>query len=143
MSVREEDAIARTAELLRISLSAAVPMHVMELRRMPMRAVLDIARACGQVVAEKGDIIQFKSKKKGETAAAFNALARGLACASFCPGGVRFLGLHFEDVHPETLDANDIREIQLSLGRGTEAEDLAIEFEVDPHVIRLVGEPPL
>ena len=31
-----------------------------------------------------------------ETAAAFNALAEGLACLAFSPGGVTFYGLHFE-----------------------------------------------
>lgn len=48
----------------------------------------DRSDACG--------IIQFRSKTKGASAAAFNALAEGLACLSFCPGGARFLVLDWE-----------------------------------------------
>ena len=88
-------------DLLRLTLSAAVPLHAAELARMPYAEVLRVARECAQVVAEKGDIIQWRSKRKGETAAAFNALARGLAAASFSPGGVVFLGEHHQHVHPE------------------------------------------
>jgi len=36
--------------------------------------------------------------KRGESAAAFNALAKGLACAAFQPGGVKFLGDRWEVV---------------------------------------------
>jgi len=82
-------------------LSAAVPLHVEELARLPYAEVLRIARECAQVVAEKGDIIQWRSKHKGETAAAFNALARGIAALSFSPGGVVFLGERHQHVHPE------------------------------------------
>lgn len=86
--------------LLTITLQAAVPLHILELQKIPLGEVMRIARECGQVVAEKGDVIQFKGKK-GETAKAFNQLARGIACLAFAPGGVRFMGLHFEAEHPE------------------------------------------
>jgi len=87
--------------LLQTALGAAVPLHVFELKRIPYDQVVSMAKDAGQVVAEKGDIIQFRSKKKGETAAAFNALARGVACLAFCPGGVQVFGLHFEAFHPD------------------------------------------
>lgn len=83
-------------DLLRTSLSAAVPLWIEELRHLPEEARMRLGRECAQVIAEKGDVIQFKSKKAGETAAAFNALAKGLACLAYVPGGVTFLGVHFE-----------------------------------------------
>lgn len=83
-------------ELLSVTLSAAVPLWIERLRRKPWKYIMERAAFCGQVVAEKGDIIQFKSKKKGETENAFNHLAEGLACLAFAPGGVRAFGLHFE-----------------------------------------------
>jgi hypothetical protein len=85
--------------LIEITLSAAVPLWIEELKRKPIRHVLARAQACAQVVAEKGDVLQFRGKR-GESAAAFNGLAEGLACLAFAPGGVRFMGMHFEAVHP-------------------------------------------
>ncbi len=88
------------AGLLRITLMAAVPLWIERLAHKNYDEILARARECGQIVAEKGDIIQFKSKKRGETAAAFNALAEGLACLAFTVGGVRFMDLHFEYKKP-------------------------------------------
>ena len=88
-------------ELLKVSLLAAVPLWIEKFKLKGWPELLEIAKVEGQVVAEKGDIIQYRSKKKGETAAAFNSLARGLAVLAFFPGGVKFSGLHFEAVHPE------------------------------------------
>jgi hypothetical protein len=84
------------AALLSASLSVAVPLWIERVRSLSVEERLSRARICGQVVAEKGDILQFRSKKKGETAEAFNRLAEGLACAAFVPGGVRFFDLYFE-----------------------------------------------
>lgn len=83
-------------DLLAISLSAAVPLWIEELRKLTDEERLVLAREAGQIIAEKGDIIQYRSKKKGETAKAFNALAKGLAICAFQPGGVNFRGMHFE-----------------------------------------------
>jgi hypothetical protein len=97
--VTEDDYLGRTASLLGMSLQMAVPLWAFELRARP--ADLLLARASGEladIVASKGDVIQFKVK--GETAKAFNALAEGLAILSFCPGGVTFMGDHYEHSHP-------------------------------------------
>jgi len=83
-------------ELLKLTLAAAVPIWIEQIRGDSPARRLERQKRCGQVVAEKGDIIQFKSKKKGATAEAFNHLAEGLACLAFAPGGVTFFGLHFE-----------------------------------------------
>lgn len=89
------------SELLRISLQAAVPLHAWDMQRMPLDHLLRLGPELSQIIAEKGDIIQFRGGKKGETAAAFNALAKALALLSFFPGGVRFLGDRYEHTHPD------------------------------------------
>ena len=83
--------------LLRISLQAAVPLWIMRLREQAREDVVARAHELAPVIAEKGDVIQFKSRVKGETARAFNALAEGIACCAFAPGGVTFLGDHWEE----------------------------------------------
>jgi len=90
-----------TESLLTIALSAAVPLWIEELRRRPWSYVAERARACAQEVAEHGDVVMYRSKKKGQSAAAFNRLAEGVACLAFAPGGVKTMGMHFEARHPE------------------------------------------
>lgn len=87
--------------LLAMSLQVAVPLWIHRLKDRPWSELTVMAAEASQIVAEKGDIILFKGKKKGETAAAFNALARGVAILSFCPGGVTLFGQHWEAGHPE------------------------------------------
>jgi hypothetical protein len=88
--------------LLESALSAAVPLWIEQLKVLPYEEVMRIARECADIVAHKGDVILYRSPKKGETAAAFNALAKGVACLSFSSGGARVFGLKFEAEHPET-----------------------------------------
>lgn len=53
------------------------------------------AKSCSEAISGPGgEGLLFKIKDK--SAAAFNALAEGLAIMSFCPGGVTFLGNHWE-----------------------------------------------
>jgi hypothetical protein len=85
------------SDMLRSVLGCAVPLWVMDLKKLPWPEIEKIAHESAQIVAEKGDVLQFGSKKKDEAAAAFNALAKGLAALSFCPGGVTFLGDHYEN----------------------------------------------
>lgn len=84
--------------LMRATLQVAVPLHIEEMKGMPWEQIEELAHGTAQIIAEKGDVAQFKSEKKGESAKAFNAIARGLAALSFCPGGVTFLGDHWETV---------------------------------------------
>lgn len=96
--------------LLEITLQAAVPLWIEKLKRESPERILEIARECGDFIAEHGDVVQFKSspaenKKFGGTAAAFNHLAQGLACLAFAPGGVKFLGSRWEATHPDAWDA--------------------------------------
>lgn len=102
---RLDPAERRKLMLLRLTLEAAVPLWAHRLRKLPWRAVEERARACAEVVAEKGDVILYKSKRRGATADAFNHLAEGLACLSFVRGGVRVFGIHFEHEHPEAVES--------------------------------------
>ena len=107
MAVNEEFSLeGPAAVLLKSTLSAAVPLWILDLQKLPFARVMERASECGQHVAEHGDDLMFRSsklanKRHGGSAAAFNRLAEGLACLAFCPGGVRFMGLHFEAKHPE------------------------------------------
>ena len=92
-----EQYIALVSDHMRMALGAAVPLWVFKLRQQPWKVLSKRAHECAHIVAEKGDILQYRGKKPGETAAAFNALAEGLAILSFCPGGVTFLGEHWEN----------------------------------------------
>jgi len=85
-----------TEDLLKSALEAAVPLWILKWKDKTFAERTARAGECGDIIAEHGDIIMFKGKKKGETANAFNALAEALAILSFQPGGVKFMGLHFE-----------------------------------------------
>lgn len=90
-----------TEDHLKAFLSAAVPLWIEEFKRLSWQEIMAIAHESSQVIAEKGDVILYKSKKKGETAAAANALARGIAAGAFSPGGIKIFGLHYEAKHGE------------------------------------------
>lgn len=87
--------------LLQAALGAAVPLWVHELQLTPLADLLARGPELAQVLAEKGDVILYRGKKKGESARAFNALAEAVAVLSFTPGGVTLFGIHFENKHPE------------------------------------------
>jgi hypothetical protein len=92
------------SESLKIALSAAVPIWIADLKKRPLREVVEAMRlgpSLGQLIAEKGDVLLYRSKKAGETARVFNAAAEGIAALSFAPGGVTIFGMHFEATHPD------------------------------------------
>ena len=84
--------------LLATSLDAAVPLWMLRIQAeaWAWETIAQTAREAAQVIAEKGDVLQFGGKPAGGAASAFNALAKGLACLAFCPGGVQFLGRRWE-----------------------------------------------
>lgn len=79
------------------ALLAAVPLRIIAIngRGGPNDSDLARAKSIGQLIAEKGDILQFGGGKKGEAADLFNELAQGIAILSFSPGGVRCFGQHW------------------------------------------------
>lgn len=87
--------------LLRTMLAVAVPFWVERLKRVPFSKLLERAPELGQFIAEKGDILQFKSKKKAESGEAFNKFAEAITILSFMPGGVEMFGDRYEHTHPD------------------------------------------
>lgn len=85
----------RTADLwtvLRVSLEAAVPLEIANVRCWSDRERLHAAKSAADVIGSKGDVLQYGGKG---CAAAFAALARGLAIGAYMPGGITFAGLHW------------------------------------------------
>ena len=77
------------AETLRL----AVPMHMAALHGSPPRVLAAVASASATVIGSHGDDLQFGGQ---HCAAAFNALARGLAAAALtAEGGADYAGLHW------------------------------------------------
>ena len=87
--------------LLPTMLQTAVPLWAEQFAHRPFAELQDMLPDIGNIIAHKGDIILYKSNKPGETAEAFNALAKGVAIASFVPGGVCCFGYRFVSIHPE------------------------------------------
>jgi hypothetical protein len=88
-------------DVLLCALEAAVPLWISELRGHTPAGRCGLAHAAADVVAEHGDHILYRGAKAGDSAQAFNALARGLACAAYQPGGVRFGQLAWCAAHPQ------------------------------------------
>jgi hypothetical protein len=91
------------ADLLADALAIAVPLWIDRYRDMHSEEARRRSQICLDVVAEHGDIILHRSPRKGETAAAFNRLAEGLAILARSPGGVTFAGQHWEAPPLRTL----------------------------------------
>jgi hypothetical protein len=81
-------------------LAVAVPLWQEQLREQPWEDIQRRAGEINKILAEKGDLLFFRSKKKGETAKIFNQTAEGIALLSFVPGGVSLFGQHWETQHP-------------------------------------------
>jgi hypothetical protein len=86
------------SDQLAVALSVAVPLHIEELKKKggPDEADFKQATELSRVLGERGDVLLFGSKKKGETAELFNSVARTLAVLSYVPGGVTLFGSHWE-----------------------------------------------
>jgi hypothetical protein len=79
--------------LLRDTLRFAVPLQMVELLSQPQATLIDLAQEAAQIIAVHGDDLQFGG---AHCAAAFSALARGLAISALLSeGGVDFDGQHW------------------------------------------------
>lgn len=117
------DAVRAT---LGIALDAAVPLLILDLGQLAPDQRDDVrmrwARESADTIASKGDTQMFRTKTKGETAATFNALARGLAAGAYQPGGITFLDRHWEaaPTDPAARVAKPARPVEtLSPGGGS------------------------
>lgn len=82
---------------LTLSLSLAVPLEMARMRDVDdeLRAQIIAANtglAAATLLGEFGDQLQYGGPRCSE---AFAAVARGLACLAWAPGGVTFDGVHF------------------------------------------------
>lgn len=87
------------------SLAFFVPMWMDEIRNLTDDQRVARAKRCGAMVAERGDVLQFGSSRPGKATEVFNALAEGLACGAYQPGGITFAGRHWCTDHRQCLDA--------------------------------------
>lgn len=83
---------------LAMALSAAVPLRIAEFKGMGGVTERNLwwARTFAQELGADGDALLYKGEKQGRSAGMFSGLARAIAILSFCPGGIRFLGEHWE-----------------------------------------------
>ena len=86
------------SDSLSSALSAAVPLYIDELKKKggPDETDFKQATELSKILGERGDVLLFGSKKKGETAEMFNGVAKALGVLSFVPGGVTLFGSHWE-----------------------------------------------
>lgn len=89
------------------TLAFAVPLWIDEIRSLTDSQRAARARRCSAMVAERGDVLQFGSSKPGKAAEVFNALAEGLACGAYQPGGINFAGRHWCTNHQQCQEATD------------------------------------
>ena len=86
--------------LLEVTLEAAVPLRILELRHASVEERVRLAREASGHIAEHGDLILFRGPRPGGTARAVGWLITGLACAAYQPGGVRFGSCAWCAAHP-------------------------------------------
>jgi hypothetical protein len=85
-------------DVLPIALEAAVAIRIaiLQARNGPNAAELARVAEFSLVLAEKGDVLMFGSKQKGEAAELFNRLAEAISVLAFCHGGIWLFGRHWE-----------------------------------------------
>ena len=92
----------RTYNLLHDTLGVAVTINMMQLMHSTFEERQAFIAGDVDIIASEGDNILYPGPRKGDTARAFNALARALAVLAFQPGGVKAFGHHFK--HPGEPD---------------------------------------
>jgi hypothetical protein len=102
LRMRIEASAKDTDATTMMCLGLAVPMWIDRMRYWRPAHREQVAHELGERVAYDQSIAAVVDPdargtvKKGEIGSAFNAIAQGLACLAFCPGGVVFAGYHWE-----------------------------------------------
>jgi hypothetical protein len=97
--------------MLATALSVAVPLWIEVVRLMDPEQRVEVAAECSAIIAsgEKCDATRGRHGAgpallahgmPGRTRDVFNATALGLAVLAFAPGGVDYLGIHWEATTP-------------------------------------------
>lgn len=83
--------------LLKIHLSAMVPIALMELKQRGGPDDLDYerVRSYATELGAKGDAILYPVKAKGQSAEMVSKLVEAIAVLAFLPGGITIFGMHF------------------------------------------------
>lgn len=84
-------------ELLKLHISIVVPLMMQGIIESGglTDAHIREAQKHAETVATGGDLILYRSKKKGESAKVIHALCYCLAVGAFQPGGITFADIHF------------------------------------------------
>ena len=80
--------------MLATCLDAAVPLWIEQFRKLPEEEWQRMLDEINKDFSAKMEYVIHR--KEGETAQAFNDLARAIALLSFCPGGVTCFDRHWE-----------------------------------------------
>ena len=82
------------------ALDAAVPLWIETLRPFGLEAIAARAKEINELKDSTGQRLigsdALLHLREGDTANAFNALAEGIACLAFAPGGVYAFGRHWD-----------------------------------------------
>jgi hypothetical protein len=96
-----------TADLIRCTLQTGVPFRMLDIQQRggPTDTDWGWARSFAQALGEKGDILLYRSHKKGETGHIMEQFINAVALLAFCPGGITIYGLHFDAGTPDSTGA--------------------------------------
>jgi hypothetical protein len=103
--------------ILPLMLDAAVPLWVFEFQKLTVDERQEKIKEC-----EKDDLclrleyVLHRGPKEGDSARAFNDLAKAIALLSFCPGGVNAFGRHWDALSLCKIKPKKIR-LQLTAKR--------------------------
>lgn len=82
--------------MFRTSMSAAVPLWIVKIKDTPWSELQQWMKENGEVISFESDCLFNGRGAPGQVAKVFNALAKGIAILSYCPGGVRPFGMEFD-----------------------------------------------
>jgi len=84
-------------EYLKTALSAAVPLWMYQFAELTFEERKEqIDKAMTDDMCLRLEYVLHKGPKQGDTARAFNDLAKSIALLAFQPGGIKIFGMHFE-----------------------------------------------
>jgi hypothetical protein len=85
-----------TLKILQEFLQMAVPLWIMRFKGLPWEDLKQVMKESETVLEESGELATFAQFKQGQSAKAFNAIAKAIAALSFMPNGIEIFGRHFE-----------------------------------------------
>ncbi len=102
LRMRIDESRAACDPMLALFLGTAVPLWIDQMKNWAPSVIQQTAHDLVDIVTSSQGIAAMVdpdargTERKGELAKAFNAVAQGLACLAFCPGGIVFGGHHWE-----------------------------------------------